>query len=84
MCAAAPEGEDKAGRQKLRVVAPDEVVERACELADQTFKQFEQRGWLVKLPELVNLQETAFDRFSRREALLGADGAKGEGQKAED
>lgn len=47
---ACPDGEDAAGRQKLRLMTPEEVVGRACEMANLAWSQFETRGWLLPLP----------------------------------
>jgi hypothetical protein len=42
--------EDRAGRMKLRLLAPDEVVSRACEVAENAYEAFQDRGWLMELP----------------------------------
>ena len=43
-------GEDSAGRAKARPTPPEEMAERACEIADAAFNEFEKRGWLLELP----------------------------------
>lgn len=48
--AAAPDGVDDAGRQALRLMKPGEIAERACEIADEAFKQIEARDWIIPLP----------------------------------
>jgi hypothetical protein len=50
IAAAIPDGEDTAGRQKLRLMTPQEVVDRACEISKLAFQQFQAREWTLKLP----------------------------------
>ncbi|MCV9940933.1 hypothetical protein OIU35_31670 [Boseaceae bacterium BT-24-1] len=50
MVACTGEGEDSAGRQRLRLLSPEEVVVRACDTADIAFTEFDARGWRVDLP----------------------------------
>lgn len=57
MVAATPDGEDTAGRQKLRLLSPEEVGARACEIARELVNQFEERGWLTQLPEPKTLPD---------------------------
>jgi hypothetical protein len=49
--AARPDGEDSAGRAKLALLAPAEIVQRACDTAELLIAEFEKRGWFVELPE---------------------------------
>ena len=44
------DGEDSAGRQKLRLSTPEEVASRSCAIAAALWAQFEQREWLFDLP----------------------------------
>jgi hypothetical protein len=65
MVAGATDGEDSAGRAKLRSMAPDEMVERACDVADKAYAAFEARGWTLTLPsaeELVDHLKDVEDR----------------------
>lgn len=48
MVDAAPDGEDKAGRSKLRLLDPIEVVDRACDTASFAMVAFTARGWLTR------------------------------------
>ena len=48
--AAIPDGEDSAGRQKLKMQSPQELVDRACETATIMVDEFTSRGWLLSLP----------------------------------
>lgn len=52
-------GEDSAGRAKLELMSAKEVVQRACDIADNAFSEFEKRGWLIDVPgpELLTKQE---------------------------
>ena len=49
MVAAIEGGEDSAGRQKLRLATPAELVERAFETARLAFKEVTERGLLVEV-----------------------------------
>jgi hypothetical protein len=48
--AAEVDGEDSAGRSRLRRLTPDELVKNACETADAAMNEFEKRGWLIEIP----------------------------------
>lgn len=52
-------GEDTAGRQKVRRSLPNELVSFACDLADKSFTEFEKRGWLLNIPCYEDIQEGA-------------------------
>ena len=45
-----PDGEDSAGRQKLRIQNVDELVDRACSTADMLVNAFKTRNWLLNVP----------------------------------
>jgi hypothetical protein len=45
-----PDGEDSAGRAKLRLMTPEEIANRACDIAAAAFAQFEKRDWLLQVP----------------------------------
>ena len=51
MVAAIPDGEDSAGRAKVRLATPEEVVERAIACADLLFKRGNELGWIKDAPE---------------------------------
>lgn len=57
MVAAKDDGEDSAGRQRVKTLTPSEVVSRACEMASLLWAEFEQRGWLLTVPEPKEPQE---------------------------
>jgi hypothetical protein len=50
--------EDSAGRQQIRMQTPPEIVTFACEVADLSFAQFRQRGWLLHVPGYAELAGT--------------------------
>ena len=52
MVAGIPEGEDSSGRSKLRIATPEEVVNRACAATEIAMKAFRDRGWVLTLPDL--------------------------------
>ena len=51
LVAAIPDGEDSAGRQKLRLPAAQELAARSCDIADALVSEFEARDWLYDVPE---------------------------------
>jgi hypothetical protein len=59
MVAAVPDGEDTAGRQKLRLSTPKELVDRAFEIACQCVEQARSNGHVIECPafELCNSEE---------------------------
>lgn len=50
MVAAMPDGEDSAGRQKLRVLTPEELANKACATAAALWKEFGERDWFYENP----------------------------------
>jgi hypothetical protein len=50
MVAATPDGEDSAGRQKMRLQTPEELVARAMEVTRLAFSTLRENGWLVTIP----------------------------------
>lgn len=59
--AATTSGEDTAGRQALRLLTPEEIATRACDIAQHMWTQFEQRGWLLALPHPDTLKDSPSD-----------------------
>lgn len=61
LVAAAPDGEDSAGRAKMRLLTPDELVERSVLIAERFFETMRARGYLVAVPDLneVNVEYDA-------------------------
>lgn len=50
LVAAEPDGEDSAGRQKLKPLSVESLVTRACEMSQLAFEEFQKREWLLELP----------------------------------
>ncbi len=46
-----PDGEDSAGRAKLRLMTADELVERSCEVAEKLLAAFQARNWMIDVPD---------------------------------
>lgn len=57
LVAAAPDGEDSAGRSQVRLLNPNEVVERACTTAQLAVATFRERGWVYQMPSLKEIHE---------------------------
>ena len=53
MVAAAPDGEDSAGRQKLRLATPEEMVARAMQTTEAAFRTLRAHGWIAPSVELA-------------------------------
>ncbi len=51
MIAAMDDGEDSAGRHRVRLMTVEELVQRACDSAQKLIEEFEKREWLLELPE---------------------------------
>lgn len=60
LVAAIPDGEDSAGRQKLRLPTAEEAATRACDLAAALWDEFSRRDWLLELPT-PNVEATEND-----------------------
>jgi len=56
LIAAAENGEDSAGRAKLRALTAAEVALKACDIAEAAFYEFHSRGWMVIIPPPTNEQ----------------------------
>lgn len=51
MVSAVEDGEDSAGRAKVRLQGPQEMVMRACATAELAYQEFKKRGWVLDLPD---------------------------------
>jgi len=58
VAAATNNGEDSAGRQKLELQEPDELVERAMSITSLAFDAFKSHGWLVEVPAWGSVEES--------------------------
>ena len=45
-----PEGEDSAGRGISRLMTPEELIARACAVAELAISEFDKRGLVLHLP----------------------------------
>jgi len=52
MMTATEDGEDAAGRQKIRLLTPSEVANRAVDIANFMYERFESLEWLAEAPIL--------------------------------
>ena len=52
MVVAESDGEDSAGRQRIRLLDAHEVALRAVRIAADMWDEFEKRNWLHDLPEM--------------------------------
>lgn len=78
MVAAEVDGEDSAGRSKLRRLTVEEIVTHACDTAQCAYEEFETRGWILSLPGYEEIREQAEERAQREadeeEARRGKNG----------
>lgn len=56
-----PDGESSDGRSKLRLMTPEEIVDRCVEITERSFAAFDKKGWLLTtsnpLPEEITREE---------------------------
>lgn len=57
MVAAIEDGEDSAGRQKLRLSTPEEIAERAFQVAHYMMAKARERGLIVIAPDISVFDE---------------------------
>lgn len=50
MVAGMPDGEDSAGRAKIRLATPEEMVARATKSAELLLSTFEEKKWFMEIP----------------------------------
>jgi hypothetical protein len=55
LVAAQPDGEDSAGRQKLRRLTAEELAEQACLTVEALYARFEQKGWILTGTEYADI-----------------------------
>lgn len=60
-------GEDSAGRSKIGLMPVNETVERACEIADKAFATFRERGWMLDVPSMDDLEDQLQERENKKE-----------------
>lgn len=76
MVAAAPDGEDGSGRQKQRLMAPEEIVNRAFDCASLAFDRLRADGLLIDLPDVNEINAAEDARSSAEKALSARERAK--------
>ncbi len=59
--AGVPDGVDAAGRQKLKLQTPEELVTRACKTARLCIEAFRTHDWLLVLPAPKDIPRTTKD-----------------------
>lgn len=75
MVAGEPDGEDSAGRAKLRLSTPEEVVARAFKMAELTVQTARDKGLVLITPSFVDMDEAAAQRKTEVEAKKKAKNA---------
>lgn len=65
LIAAEGDGEDSAGRQKLRRLDAKEIANIACDISDSLFDEFATREWLITIPPLEEVRERAREERDR-------------------
>ena len=61
MIAGMPDGEDSAGRAKLRVMTPDEVAKRAIECVAAAYATFDVMEWITAVPSIDEMNDILKD-----------------------
>lgn len=72
LIAAEPDGEDSSGRQKGQVMPVAAVVARAFDLAQASFDAARERGWMVTLPDLNEINAESDKKRAAKEAREAA------------
>ena len=65
--AAQPAGEDTAGRQALRLMPPEEIVQRSFQIARAFMAEADRMGNFIALPDLEEMVEEDKAKRTRRE-----------------
>ena len=69
MVAAMPDGEDTAGRQKLRLATPAELVERSLNVARLMYEGVRARGLMHQAPSLQDVADADANRLDIARAV---------------
>lgn len=72
MVACAADGESSDGRQKLRLMNPTELVDRAFSVAALTFERARDNGLMIDLPDLNEVNKDVDEVEEAREQLRHA------------
>ena len=65
LVAAKDEGEDAAGRSKVVLLNPEEVVSRACITAELLVAALRARSWMIPVPEWDEARRQARESYER-------------------
>lgn len=63
---AATDGESSDGRQKIRALTPEEIAQKACNIAEATMAEFEHRGWLINIPDMAEINKEKIPASTNR------------------
>ena len=69
LVAALPDGEDSAGRQKLRMPTPEELVGRAFDIAEAMYAEAVKRNHIFDLPDLNQLNAEQDDARRKKRVV---------------
>lgn len=64
------DGEDSAGRQKVRLSTPTELVTRAFAVAEKAFQTAREKGYVVQLPDLNEINRDEDVEKMKRKASV--------------
>lgn len=78
MVAGTPDGEDSTGRQKLRLLTPEELVERACKTSALLVESMQVSNWMLNLPCPANEVEIASGNVGGLSVTKVSDGSEHE------
>lgn len=67
MVSSQEDGEDSAGRQKLKLLSEEDIVKRACNISSMAFDAFRRLDWLTPVPTLEELEADIQSRKKKRE-----------------
>lgn len=62
MVAARDDGEDSAGRHKIKLHSPTEVVSRAVEMTDALWVALRKEGWIEDIPTLEEIKKNLTEK----------------------
>lgn len=72
LVAAIPDGEDSAGRAKLRLPTVNEIVTRAFDIAEVSMSEARMRDLMVNVPDLNEINKESDDAEAAKEAAREA------------
>lgn len=75
--AGAPDGEDSAGRSKIRLQEPEELVERAVKTAGLLWEAIKKQGWILEIDREAWIAEREAEDKARIKAAKAERAASG-------